>query len=209
MGFERKFYQTSLVDASLTAPADSTGGEHDPSATIMLNTVTQGDGESQRNGHRMRMQSLEIQGRVQTAAKINQTAADLAPTCFVAVVHDSQTNAAQLNSEDVFINGGANANLAAMPQRNLQFIDRFRVLKQWRVSFPTPDAVYDGTNIEIAGQSKYFNWRIPLKNMKVTFKGTTETVANITDNSLHVVAFCDNVGAAPKLSYQSRLRFTG
>ncbi len=42
-GIELKFYDTFLIAGSLTSPTDATGGEHNPSATISLNTVTQDD----------------------------------------------------------------------------------------------------------------------------------------------------------------------
>ena len=42
LGIEKKFYDTSLVDAALTAPTDCTGGEHDPSATSMISAPAGG-----------------------------------------------------------------------------------------------------------------------------------------------------------------------
>jgi len=62
-----------------------------------------------------------------------------------------------------------------------------------------------------AGQRKYFKWFIPLNGMKVKFNGgTTESVANVIDNSIHVIAYASNItGVAPTISYASRLRFVG
>lgn len=83
---EKKFYDTFLIGASITAPTDVTGGEHNPSATICLNSVTQGDGESQRDGRHITNTSIEIEGIFQLPAQINQTAAELASTVFFALV---------------------------------------------------------------------------------------------------------------------------
>lgn len=212
LGIEKKFYDTSLNNSALTAPANATGGEHDPSATICLNTVTQGDGESQRDGRQITMRSLQLKGQVRCAAQTLQSSADNASKIFIAVVLDTQTNGAQLNSEDVFKNTSANAIQAANPFRNLQFAKRFRVLATRSFTL-TPlmlanDAAATG-NLTQGGLLKSFDMFINLKGIKTLFTGTTETVANITDNSLHVVAFTNSVGLVPELSYNARLRFVG
>lgn len=209
LGIEKKFYDKGIVDLALTAPADASGGEHDISSTICMNTVPIGDAESQRNGRRITMKSLQVNGHVRIANKINQSALDIAPQCYIACVLDSQTNGAQIVSENVFRNAGANAQLATAPYRNLQFVDRYRVLAVKKIAFMPQESSWDGTNVEHSGSSRPFKFHINLKDLKVTFSGTTEDIANITDNSLHMIAWCDNAGAAPKLNYNSRLRYVG
>ena len=206
-GIELKFYDTSLVGNAIAEPTDASGAEVDPSATIALNTVTQGDGESQRDGRRMSMASIHIKGRVTQAALINQAQGIVPGNWMVALVLDKQTNGAQLNSEDVFTNPAASANLAIRPFRNLQFQDRFRVLAIRTGQFKDPSMTHDGTNIEVGGMGVNFEMNVALKGMKTTFTGTTETIANITDNSLHMIAY--QGGAALLLNYNSRLRFRG
>ncbi len=208
-GIELKFYDQKLIAAALAGPADATAGEHDPSATLMLNTVTQGDGESQRDGRRLRMKSITVHGVFNTPAQTNSTTVDVAPLCFVALVLDTQANGAILASENVFTNPGANGVTAAQPFINLQFKERFKILKTYSVQFPQAEATFDGTNLEIGGMHKPWVLHKNLNNMPMTFSGTTETITNITDNALHIVAWCNNTTAAPTISYHSRLRFTG
>ncbi len=175
----------------------------------MLNTVTQGDGESQRDGRRLRMKSITVHGMFNTPAQTNSTTVDVAPTCFVALVLDTQANGAILASNNVFTNPGANGATAAAPFINLQFKERFKVLASKTVQFPQAEATYDGTNLEIGGQFKPWTLYKNLNNMPMTFSGTTETITNITDNALHIVSWCNNTTAAPVITYHSRLRFTG
>ncbi len=208
LGVELKFYDNKLVDSALTAPTDASGGEQDPSATVMLNTVVQGDGESNRDGRQIMMKSISLNGVIEVPVQVNQTAGDVACVVFLALVMDKQTNGATINSEDVYTNKGANAAVAASPYRNLQQSQRFRVLRTLQITLPQPRLVWDGTNVEQSGFTIPWRMDAPL-NISTLFKGTTETVANIVDNSLHLIGYCSDTGLAPQISYNSRLRFVG
>lgn len=208
VGIELKFYDTSLVTAALTAPTDAAGGEHDQSATIGPTTIPQGDGENQRDGRKAVVKSVFVNGIINMAAQLNQTAVDSNPVVYVALVKDMQTNGALLNSEEVFINDSGSAIVAASPTRNLQFSSRFRILDRKQFTLPQPTVVYDGTNIEQGGVMMPFvlSWK---GEMPMTFKGTTESIANTVDNSIHVIAYCSSVTAGPSISYNCRTRFVG
>ncbi len=207
-GIERKFYDTSLVNAALTAPTGAAGGEHDQSATICLNTITQGDGESQRDGRKCTVQSTFVKGVVTVAAQTNITTLDSAAKIYIALVLDTQTNGAQLNSEDVFKNDSGNALLAGSPMRNMQFTQRFRILDTAEFVMQDPNASYDGTNMESQGLVVPFQLS---SNMTFSsqYSGTTEDIANITDNSMHIIAYCTSTQLAPSISYNGRVRFVG
>lgn len=212
LGQELKFYDTSLVSATLTAPTDASGGEHDPSATIVLNSVVQGDGEQQRDGRKITMKNLYINGIVVVAPQASQSSGDSATIVFIAVVLDTQTNGATISSELVYTNEAASAILAASPMRNLQQADRFRVLKVQKMTIQNPNIANDTGStggVVSNGLVRGFKMFVPLHNMVVTYKGTTESVANITDNSIHIIAYCNNAALVPKISYNARLRFMG
>ncbi len=209
LGIETKFYDQSLVGHAILAPTGSTGGLANPSATISLNTVIQGDGESNRDGRKINMKSLEINGIVQVAAQAAATSADIATYVYVAVVHDRQCNGAILVSQNVYANPSGNAALAAGPFRNLQFQSRFRVLKYKRIKLPMQQTAGISSSMEIAGFQVPFHFKVNLKGMPVIYSNTTEAIANTTDNSLSIVTFCSNTNVAPALSYNSRLLFVG
>ena len=60
-----------------------------------------------------------------------------------------------------------------------------------------------------AGLTQAFSIFVDLKDLVTTFTGTTSDIANIADNSLHVIAFTVADSGAPILSYNARLRFMG
>ncbi len=211
LGIEYKFYDKSLVASALTAPTGATGGEHDPSGTVMLNTVVQGDGESNRDGRQIRMCSIQIKGTISCGNQATQSAADPATTVVIYLVLDTQTNGAQMNSEDCFTNPSASAALAAFPHRNLKFAKRFRVLARELIVLQNPAIANDAAatgNIVQQGLVRPFNIYKKL-DTTVNYSDTIENVSAITDNSLHVIAFCTNTGLAPFINYNSRLRFVG
>ncbi len=210
-GIEVKFYDQGLVAASLTTNTAAAGGEHDPSATLMLNTVTQGDGESQRDGRRITMKSIFVTGLIDVARASGDSVASAATAIFIALVMDTQTNGATLASENVFLNPAGNAILGAQPLRNLQFTKRFRILATRKFILGNQSMTNDtgATGGVIAsGMQRRFQMFSKL-NTVVNYTGTTETVANIADNSLHIIAWCSSLDLVPKISYTSRLRFVG
>ncbi len=208
LGIETKFYDTSLAGSALVAPGDAAGAERDQSATIGPTTITQGDGEQQRDGRKAMIKSCYVTGNVIIPSTINLTAAAEGMLIYIALVQDKQTNGALLNSEDVFTNDNGSGTLAANPLRNLQFSSRFQVLDRVQFAMPQPVMVYDGTNIEGGGMYKPFklSWR---GNMPMTFNGTTESIANSVDNSLHIIAYASDITLTPVISYQCRVRFVG
>lgn len=208
IGMEVKFYDTAKTITSLTAPTDAAGGEIDPT-TGALNTIAQGDGEQNRDGRQCTLTSVHINGIISVAAQTNQTDADEACSVFVALVLDTQTNGAQLNSEDVFTNGSAAAYLAATPFRNLQYTKRFKVLKSELIELKQPTIAHDGTNIEQGGYHIPFRMDKKLDNIQCTFTGATATVASIMDNSLHIIAYCSTTATVPQIAYNARVRFKG
>lgn len=213
LGIEKKFYDTSLAMTALTAPSDASGGEHNPSATIALNTVVQGDGESNRDGKQITMKSLYLKGVIDVQSQVNQTVPENATEVMIAIVLDTQTNGAILASENVFTNPSASTPLAPQVFRNLKYSKRFQVLKRIQMTLPQPVAVWDGTNIEQYGYQIPWECYIDLdklgKNSIVNYSNTTETIANITDNSINLIAYANNTSTAPRISYNARLRFVG
>ncbi len=209
MGQELKFYDTSLVADDLVAPTDSAGAEIDPSATIVLNSVVQGDGESNRDGRQISMVSIKVKGIVKIPKQSNQTSTDSQPVVKLYLVLDTQTNGATINSEDVFTNPGANAATASSAFRNMQNIMRFKILASATVNLNIGPLSWDGTNMEQTGAEVPWEMFANLRGMRTNYKGTTESVANITDNSLHMIGFTSDVTTAPNVSYNARLRFRG
>lgn len=133
------------------------------------------------------------------------------PFIYIALVLDTQTNAAQLNSEDVFVNPGAGSALAASPLRNMSYTERFKVLKVKRLRIPPLMMTYDGTNIEQQGINLPWSMFVKLGGLQTKFQSGTTTgyVGTIVDNSLHLIAYSNNTTTAPFMTYNARLRYVG
>jgi len=219
MGIEKKFLDTARTQIAVGGAVALTGGEYDPSATSgsgggsggcvgCLSCPAQGDTEQSRDGKRIVIDSLILKGNVNYNASASQAVSE-SQKVFVAVVLDTQTNGAQLNSEDVFKNTSADASTVCDPMKNLLFGSRFRILKS-QVYDLTPTGTFGAGTGAHYGTQREFDWYIPFKGgLPVNLNaGTTADVANVIDNSIHVVAFA-NVNNSCELAYNARIRFQG
>lgn len=210
LGIEKKFLDSS---ASLTvaSPTDCTGAEADPTTLNCLNGISQGDGESNRDGKNYIIKGITFDGvvyRNQLAGQANINAT-VSTFTTVAIVLDTQTNGAQLNSEDVYTNPSAAANGNSDLLRNLQYSKRFKVLKKWVCVDPMgPMFTHNGATYDIGGTAHNISFYADNLDIKVSCTGTGNTVSSIVDNSLHVVAFTSGVNLVT-LRYNARIRFVG
>lgn len=211
LGMELKFRDYGY-NAAIATASDCTGGEADPFEAC-LNGISQGDGQSNRDGRKYTIKSVNVKGTVRITAQTNETTAITVPSIFIALVQDKQTNGAQLNSEDVFVNPSAQTGTAAAPFVNLEFQSRFNILKTVHLSSKdfagNASAAYDGTNLEYQGCFADFSLYKAFSGLQVTCTGTTGNIASIMDNSLHIIAFSTNSDMTPLLTYNSRVRFMG
>jgi len=211
LGIEKKFYDTGLVATAITASTNAAGGEYDPSATSMISTPPQGDGESSRDGKQITCEYVEVKGAVGYPFLEAQVNPPQQCNVFVALVLDTQSNGAQMNSEDCFKNAAAANNVAQTPLRNLLYGRRFRILKSQTFELNPKCMSQEAANLfSWGGNLESFSWFVPLKGMKINFNaGTTASIANVVDNSLHIIAYCSLDTIGPTLAYQARLRFMG
>jgi len=212
LGHEVKYYDLNYSGA-LSSTAAMTGAEADPATILCLNGVPQGDTMSTRDGQKMAMKSIFLTGTINVPDQAAGTTLNNDCTVFVALVLDTQTNGAQLNSEDVFTNtrSGTDGFLTTSPLRNMQYTERFKVLATRTLRFPQLSTVNNATanTIMISGCKVPFTLKANLKGLQTKFtnSATTGVVGTIVDNSLHVIAFANNDDYVASMIYQSRLRF--
>ncbi len=151
------------------------------------------------------MKSIQITGLIER----NGAAAKGDPMCVrVALVQDTQTNGAQFNAEDVFVDP-ANADLDALTFRNLQFASRFKILSDETYVLNVESAAGNGTANDSAATYKHFKIYRSM-NMKINFSATTGVIGSVTDNSLHLLVVQSAAASgAGKLWYSARTRFVG
>lgn len=203
---EPKFYDTNFASAAIASNATFASLSINPSASSLISTPVVGDSESNRDGKKIIITQVEIKGNLLKPAQVNQTAADNGETCWVALILDTQTNGTACASTDVFKPIAAQAEYM-QPFRNLLLGGRFRILKMKRYTFNNAVLCWDGTNMEQSGITKSFKIFKKMR-LPVNFNaGTTADVANVTDNSLHVMAW-SSLGLT-NIGYSARIRFIG
>lgn len=210
LGIEYKFVDSSYNAIIPTVNALPTGLEADPVGKLCLNAIAQGDGENERDGRQVVMKYVHIQGSIDVIPQSNASAyGDLGPI-YLAVVLDKQTNAAQCNSEDVFIATGVAGGDICKPFRNLQYVKRFQILKSIVIQPPFNNGSWrtDNNTLINGGMRYHFELHVPLNNIKVNYSNNTAVVASIVDNSIHVMAARAG-NETINLQYISRLRFVG
>lgn len=209
MGIELKFYDTFRTGHNVQNSSSAAGGEANPGSAVQLNTVAQGDGESNRDGREITMFSILVRCVLLYPTIPNLTTLIEYGDLFCCIVLDTQTNGVLLDSEKVFKNTNSNGIVAATPLRNMQYLKRFKILASKKLHPNMPFVAYDGTNMEVGGSITSFDLFANLKGLRTSYTGTTADIANITDNSLSVIVFSNSVEGTPQLSYQARLRYRG
>lgn len=201
LGIENKFVDyeksASIVDTVAGAEFDPTEGA--------LNAIAQGDGESQRDGRKVTVRSVHVKGYISLPAQSGS--AMRSRIVRVLLLLDTQTNGAQFNSEDVLVDPTSTA-LDPFTFRNLQYTNRFRVLKDISITL-NPDVISTTANGDRVAQVNMHHY---FKNgLSVCFNGTTANVSTIADHSLHIMAISSGTsgGTACTLNYFSRVRFVG
>lgn len=180
-----------------------------PSGAGALNTMAQGDGPSDRDGRSIVMESIHVQGAITIPEDTNLTAGQVLPLVYVALVMDTQTNGAAFAVGDLWTQPTGTALANTLLFRNLAFAKRFRVLAAKHVRLRRPQMVFDGTNIELQGAATRFSLSSNLNGQRALFEGTTNAIADATDNTIQLIVACTDISLFPTLTYVSRLRFRG
>lgn len=210
---ERKYYTSSRVDSAIAASTDWTGTEMDPPSINTLFIPGQDAGDTGRIGRKVDVLAIKIRGHISCAAQLNQTAADAQGKVRLILFQDMQTNAAQAQGEQLMDGSAAITGSTAAgcinTFQNLANFGRFRVLKDKTFSLSQPNMVWDGTNIEQGGITKPFKMNVKFKKpVRVSFNSTGGgTIADIVDNSFHMLAITSIIDTAPKVFYVCRVVF--
>ncbi len=202
-GVERKFFDTETVNDAFAV----TWAAMEP-ATTNLTAVAQGDGESNRDGRKYAITSIHVKGFVSHIEVESSTGPIEDPVIRLCLVHDTQTNGAQLTATDV-MDGGQTEDFLAF--RNLAFTNRFKVLKDQTFVLPVSQSNTNEGAVNlfaVASNKRQFSWNINFKTpIEVLMSDTGADIANVTDNSLHIIGVASTTNA--QLDYQSRIRFVG
>lgn len=209
---------TLLVATTTTWPA---GTMLDPLTTINLGSAavatpqclfapTVGAALNQRIGRQVKVHKIKIHGHVNVPTQAAQAQADSASKIRIVLVMDQQTNAAPMTGAQLFQDGSGAASTLNTFQNPNNF-GRFRVLKDKIITIANLNLAGSPTTADVIQASARVNFRFTV-NFKtpviVHFNATNGgTVADIVDNSFHIVAAADVIAYAPSLVYYSRVCF--
>lgn len=215
LGLEKKYFDTRR-NAEVVATLAYGNWIYNPLAADIgydsIATPETGVGPTHRLGKHITIKSIQIRGQFSidgyTIASIPRV-----PEVFLALVLDTQTNGAQCGGGDIFTNPDGSLKTITHPLRNLLNAKRFRVLKESVFTFPVPDTWYTGAANVQAGTFVSFDWYLPCE-IQVNFKDDSQgLIANVIDNSIHVVATCStgahSFGPPVYIDYNARVRFLG
>ncbi len=201
IGNELKFF-----DVETAVDAFAVTWETIEPATTNLTAVAQGDGESNRDGRSYVIMGINIKGFISIAVSEAQTAPVGDQLARLVLVWDKQTNGAQLTATQV-MDGAQTDDINSF--KNLQFTKRFVILKDQTWMVRRVGLNEGAVNAFAAGnRSLPFEWNINFRvPMEVTMSGTGADIANVTDNSIHMIGVATST--IVKASYQCRIRFRG
>lgn len=211
---EHKFYDTFLESHDISPLGGLNGGTADPSATSLISTPSQGDGAQNRDGKKIIIDTVIIEGVVQLLPRNvdSEIGGGLGlGNIFVALVLDTQCNGASPVSNHVWTNPSSGTQLACSPLKNLLFgATRFNTLKVWRIDMPTPNGVNNASASTISTQGIYRTFNCYLKvHIPVNFnEGEGTPVTTVVDNALHMYVF-KNTTSNVQFNYNARIRFSG
>jgi len=205
---EMKYFDTTLALSAISEDNTWANTEQDPATFLTFCVPVVGAGINQRIGKGIKILKWKLRGLLNSAQQADQTASDPASTIRVIAYLDKQTNSAQAQGENLMTGTTSDAT-AVLAFQNIDNFGRFRVLWDKIFTLQNPNMTYDGTNVEQAGLSKPFKFNITFKKpINVRFNNTNGgTIADIVDNSLHLIALTDNYNLAPTISYYSRVDY--
>lgn len=221
---EMKYFDTESTSVAISAVTTTwvAGTMSDPQASVNLGDAAVGtplclfapkvsSALNGRIGRKIKMMKCRVKGMINIPPQAAQAAADTSANIRLALVMDTQTNASQMTGAQLFNDtaGGANATINSM--QNPNNFGRFRVLKE--KFFPLTNANLAGSptasDVVQAGLLKNFKLNYIFKKpVQVNFNATNGgTVADIIDNSLHIVCGTNNASYVPTLSYYTRVGY--
>lgn len=208
---EMKYFDTECNEDSITnGTAAWTGTEVQPnvgtSNTFFCPTL--GSQINQRIGREAKVHKIKIRGFITIPKEINQTVPSDAFAIRLIFLHDTQTNAAQVQGEAVM----ADPATATQEMVNTAFqstvnFGRFKILKDKTFNVRQRQTTFDGTNIEM-NEVKipfkiFINYKTPVS---VRFNAVNGgTIADIVDNSWTLLAHHCGSTNSPTISYNARV----
>lgn len=204
---EMKYFDAGLASTVIAGTTDWTGSEYDPATILTLCCPTQGAAINQRIGREISIHKIKVRGSILMTYTYNTALTTWAsPAVRLILYVDNQTNSAQSQGE--YVMSTPTAGGAWLSYQNIDMFGRFNVLKDKMINLPIYSSSFvDSTHYANAPSRVNFKFNINLKTpIKVRFNNTNGgTIADITDNSLHIIAAPTPTTPGVNLTYVSRV----
>ncbi len=217
---EMKYYDAELATANLVAAAGWAGTEFDPSVTQEASTVAnplclfapkQGAQINQRIGRDAKVYKIKIRGHLIVPPTAADAAAPAAGLVRMLLIWDKQTNAAQAQGEVVMtVPETAVALSAVNSYLSLANLGRFTILKDKSIKTGNLNGFNDAaTTGSLNGGIYPFKFNHVFRQpVAVRFNAVNGgTVADIVDNSFHLLVNAGSIANVQQIVYTSRVCF--
>lgn len=200
---------TTWVAATMADPLTTINlGSAAVANPLTLCVPTVGAALNQRVGRKITILKVKVHGTIIINTQAAQPTADAAAKVRLVLVLDQQTNAAQMTGAQLF-NDGTGATTVIQAFQNPNNFGRFRVLKDKMIQLGNLNLTGSPTAGDVIQSGMKVNFKFAVnfkKPIVVHFNATNGgTVADIVDNSLHLVAATDSNALSPNLTYYSRV----
>lgn len=181
-------------------------------AVVSPNTVfcpQTGNGLNGRIGRKCHLYKVRITGTIVIPQQSAQGNCDPACKIRILLVHDKQTNGAAFTPIQLMSSSTSGAEVTINSFQNPQNFGRFNVLKDKTIVLQNPSVAGQTPSIDTCGMKYHFklNYRWP-KGLLFNFNATNGgTVADLIDNSIHVIVATDNASLGPRCAYYARCCF--
>lgn len=218
---EMKYYDTQLQITSLAAVTTTWVAGTQMSTNIT--SVNLGDAATAsttlfapivsanlngRIGRKVKVLKIRVQGFINVPPQTAQGATDSPTQIRLALVQDTQTNAANMTGAQLFNDAAAASNTLNSFQNPNNF-GRFKVLKEKRFSLGNLNMAGSPTTADViqAGITLPFKFNIKFREpVQVNFNATNGgTIADIIDNSWHMICGANSIAYAPTITSYNRV----
>lgn len=148
--------------------------------------VAQGDGNTNRDGEKVRIKSIELNIEVDKHASATTSRVKV---CLI-LGRDIQGLSAPVVS-DIWENVGGSSGYVQNP-RNTHQVKRYKIMKEWMLLFQGNEDIKD---------IKYY------KKCSIPIKWTSSTATSYQENVLYVIAISDQATNTPTVNITSKIRF--
>ncbi len=205
---------------SITGNGDWTGTEENPRQVTgnygCLPIPRQGNNYADRNGRKIFMKNIRINGTIDWPAVSASAAAMNLGSIRIIVVKDTRTNGTTLSGENVIGPGLGSDGLATVSgdngglnlPTNPDGWGRYKIM--YDKTFRPPAKGMAGVTGALHFPRVMEDFTIKIKaNCQVNFNASTGEVGSVVDNSFHLLAACNDQTTDCQLNYYARTSFTG